>query len=131
MLVRRMARSISSGMAKMPSPIITMLIPSHRYVPPKANRSMAVFSSTPTVEIMTPIMATTSPLIGAFPLSTPTALRPQMTNMRNSGEPKLSTRGRRIGSETSRIIAPKIPPTAEAMKAAPNARFASPFCAIG
>ena len=57
-------------------------------------------------------MAARSPLIGARPLSTPMALRPHTTSTKNSGEPKLNTSGRRIGSDASRTKAPSTPPTA-------------------
>ena len=131
MEVRRTARAIISGTAKMPRPTRIRLMPSTRYSPPKAKRSIPVLLSMPTVETRTPKTAAISPLTGAVPESTPTADSPQITNIVNSGEPKLNTRGLRMGRLRSSTPAPNIPPSGEAMKAAPKARLASPFWAMG
>jgi hypothetical protein len=57
--------------------------------------------------------------------------KPSMANMKYCGDPTDRTRGRTIGIQIARHNAPKIAPTNEAISAAPSARPASPFLAMG
>ena len=70
-------------------------------------------------------------MIGALPLRMPTMLTPHSVRMKNSGELKESTRGRRIGSEANRTRAPKMPPSSDATNEALSALAPSPFFAMG
>ena len=56
---------------------------------------------------------------------------PSMANMKYWGDPTDKTRGLTIGIEIARHNAPKIAPTSELIRAAPRARPASPFFAMG
>ena len=51
--------------------------------------------------------------------------------MKNSGEPNVSTSGRTTGMARARAKAPNTAPKSELMIAAPSARPASPFLAMG
>ena len=64
-------------------------------------------------EFNRPRIAASSPFSGALLLRTPTAVSPHTTRTKNSGEPKLRTRGRKIGRDRNRTRAPKMPPMAE------------------
>ena len=65
------------------------------------------------------------------PLSEVMQAMPITVTMKSSGEPKVSTSGRTIGIETASAAAPMSAPTSELISAAPSARPASPFLAIG
>ena len=56
---------------------------------------------------------------------------PSMANMKYWGEPTDKTRGLTAGMQIARHNAPKIAPTNELIRAAPRARPASPFFAMG
>ena len=56
---------------------------------------------------------------------------PSMANMKYWGDPTDKTRGLTTGMEIARHNAPKIAPTSELIRAAPRARPASPFFAMG
>jgi len=57
--------------------------------------------------------------------------RPTMMIRNSSGDPKVSTSGRTMGTEIASIAAPIRAPRSEAVSEAPSARPASPFFAIG
>ncbi len=65
------------------------------------------------------------------PLSDATNVMPRRASMKNSGDPKESTRGRTMGTAIASIKAPKMEPISAAIRTAPRARPASPFFAIG
>ena len=94
-------------------------------------RSIPVRVSVPISDTARPKAAAISPLTGVLPLRTPTALKPQSTSIKSSGEPSSSTNGVTIGSDAMKMAPPNSPPSSEAPKAAPKARLASPFRAIG
>ena len=71
------------------------------------------------------------PLRTERPLSEPTMVRPSSPSMKNSGLANDSTSGCTIGTESPMNSPPSTPPIAEQVKAAPNARPASPRFAIG
>src|SRR5438128_1678148 len=73
----------------------------------------------------------TRPFTRASPLSEATNVMPSSASMKNSGEPNVSTSGRTIGIASASTTAPKTAPKSELMIAAPNARPASPFLAMG
>ena len=66
-----------------------------------------------------------------WPLSEVMQAMPITVIMKSSGEPKVSTSGRTIGIDTASAAAPISAPTSELISAAPSARPASPFFAIG
>ncbi len=78
-----------------------------------------------------PRQPATSPFTRASPLSEATNVMPSSASMKNSGEPKVSTSGRTIGMASASTRAPKTAPKSERMMAAPSARPASPFLAMG
>src|SRR5439155_299360 len=78
-----------------------------------------------------PRQPATSPFTRASPLSEATNVMPSNASMKNSGEPKVSTSGRTIGMASASTRAPKTAPKSELMMAAPSARPASPFLAMG
>jgi hypothetical protein len=65
------------------------------------------------------------------PLSDVMQAMPIIDNKNNSGEPKVSTNGRTMGIANANATAPISAPTSELINAAPSARPASPFFAIG
>ena len=71
------------------------------------------------------------PFMGELPERIATREIPKIQIANNWGDPILNTTGCNIGTLTARSKAPKIPPIAEAENAAPNARPACPFFAIG
>src|SRR5262249_28580284 len=73
----------------------------------------------------------TSPFITDPPVREARNAMPSMENMKYWGEPTDKTRGLTIGIEIARHKAPKIAPTNELIRAAPRARPASPFFAMG
>ena len=54
-----------------------------------------------------------------------------MPNANSSGEPNSMMIGAMMGRDTASTMAPKTPPNADTVNAAPNARAACPFCARG
>ena len=70
------------------------------------------------------------PFINADPLRLATMHTPSTAIMKNSGEPKVSTSGLRIGMDRVSTRAPKMPPMADTVNAAPKARPASPRLAM-
>ncbi len=56
---------------------------------------------------------------------------PSMANMKYCGEPTDKTKGLTAGMQIARHSAPNIAPTNELINAAPRARPASPFFAMG
>ena len=78
-----------------------------------------------------PRQPATRPFTRASPLSEATNVIPSSASMKNSGEPKVSTSGRTIGMASASTRAPKTAPKSELMMAAPSARPASPFLAMG
>ena len=132
------ARSMISGMAKSPTVTDTMLMPSQRnrerempMTGSSVYRGMPSMGSSPTIASVSPIPPTARPLIMLSPLSDATNVIPSSASMKNSGEAMERTSGRTIGMASARKRAPKIAPTKELISAAPSARPASPFLAIG
>ena len=70
------------------------------------------------------------PFINADPLRLATMHTPSTAIMKNSGEPKVSTSGLRMGMDRVSTTAPKMPPMADTVNAAPKARPASPRLAM-
>jgi hypothetical protein len=85
--VRAIARSQSSGNAKMPSTMGTSGNPSARNRLSKVHRCVPVCASSPTIDNMTPKQPAARPRSGALPDSTATMERPNTANASNSGEP--------------------------------------------
>jgi hypothetical protein len=83
------------------------------------------------VVMASPRMQAIRPFRGWLPPSTATAESPQITSIRKAGEPKPMTMGRITGRVAVNTMAPNSAPRAEAAKAAPKARLASPFWAMG
>ena len=108
----------------------TRPIPSQRKSWPKVYRCVPVIGSRPIVASQRPMPPATSPRSRASPLSEATKVIPSTDSMKNSGEPKASTRGRTIGMASPRTSAPKTAPMRELIMAAPRARPASPRFAI-
>ena len=90
-----------------------------------------MIGSRPICDSMIPMPAATTPLSGYFPPRTETSERPRMQRQRNSGEPSISTSGRKIGIDSVSTRQPIRPPMSDAVKAAPMAFPASPRLAIG
>jgi len=65
------------------------------------------------------------------PLSAPTMESPRTPRRNSPGEVNAKIMGNMRGTDAASIRAPKTPPKAETVKAAPNARAACPFLAIG
>jgi hypothetical protein len=87
--------------------------------------------SSPTIARVKPKPPATSPLVRFPPLSEARKVMPSRASMKNSAEPMERTRGLTIKIATASERAPKIAPTSELIRAAPKARPASPFFAIG
>ncbi len=80
---------------------------------------------------MRPSPAAVKPLTIARPLSDAINVTPNMASMKNSGERMDNTSGRTTGIARARAKAPNTAPTSELVRAAPRARPASPFFAMG
>ena len=128
---RPMARSQSSGSAKMPSVSGTSGKPSHRYSVSMVQRSVPDCGSVPIMRSIMPKQANVSPRSGALPDSTATMEIPNTAMPSNSGEPIKRMIGRMIGSATAIKAAPNSPPIKAAIYEAPSARPASPRRVIG
>src|SRR5262249_45700593 len=131
MLVPAIAMSIISGIANRPSVAGTNPIPSQRNGAPTVYLSMPEVGSRPTKASKSPRHAATSPFVTDRPVREARNAMPSMENMKYWGEPTDKTRGLTIGIEIARHNAPKIAPTNELIRAAPRARPASPFFAMG
>ena len=83
------------------------------------------------VEISTPNIAAATPFIIDDPDRAPTIVRPSTPSMKYSGDAKDRISGRTSGIDAASTIAPRTPPIADTVKAAPSARSASPRIAIG
>ena len=83
------------------------------------------------VDISKPKSAAATPLLMEPPLNEPTIVRPNKANMKISGDPNDVIIGVIIGRDTAKTIAPKTPPKADTVKAAPKALAACPFFARG
>ena len=132
--VRRIARSTSSGMAKMPTRTGTRSRPSQRYMRPMSKRRAPDWRSCPIVERSRPKSPMAKPRSWPrrpSPLSDVMHASPITETMNSSGEPNVSTSGRTIGTDTANVAAPITAPSSELMRAAPSARPASPRLAIG
>ena len=92
---------------------------------------MPEIGSSPTVARRRPIAAAVSPFITDPPLREARKVTPSMASMKNSGEPMERTKGRITGMASAKAKAPKMAPSRELIKAAPKARPASPFLAMG
>ena len=126
------ARSIISGMAKIPNPTITSLIPSVRYgILYDAILSSPLNGPSPMVPTSIPIPAATIPLSAILPASIATIDSPNTDTISNSGDLNSSTMGLAMSINAVRQIAPTIPPTSEDTNAAESALAAFPFFAIG
>ena len=126
-----MARSQSSGSAKMPSVSGTSGKPSHRYSVSMVQRSVPDCGSVPIMRSIMPKQANVSPRSGALPDSTATMEIPNTAMPSNSGEPIKRMIGRMTGSATAIKAAPNSPPIKAAIYEAPSARPASPRRVIG
>jgi hypothetical protein len=78
-----------------------------------------------------PRHAATSPFVTDSPVREARNATPSMASMKYWGEPTDKTRGFTSGIQIARHNAPKIAPTNELIRAAPRARPASPFFAMG
>src|SRR5262245_5099089 len=87
--------------------------------------------SRPTKANKNPRQAAMSPLMTDPPVREARNATPRMANMKYWGEPTDKTSGLTSGMEIARHNAPKIAPTNELIRAAPRARPASPFLAMG
>ena len=85
--MRPMARSHSSGSAKMPSVSGTSGKPSHRYNVSMVQRSVPDCGSVPIIDSIMPKHAAVSPRSGALPERTATMEMPNTATPSNSGEP--------------------------------------------
>ena len=113
-------------------------MPSHKKIdgpspriPSKVKRGTPRIGSKPMVEIISPRPPAMRPLTMFPPLSDPTKVIARRASMKNSGEPMERTSGAAMGIASAKTKAPKMAPTRELISAAPKARPASPFLAIG
>ncbi len=130
-LVPLTARSMISGMANSPIPTGTRLSPFIRYGMSKPNLMAPVLGSIPMVAINKPVQPAIKPRVRDSPLRAAIKLMPSSASIKNSGEPRDSTSGVTMGIEAARTKAPTTAPIRELNRAAPRARPASPFLAMG
>ena len=138
MLVPCTDRSMISGMANRPTVTDTRDRPSHRKSAAsspmrgsRVKRGTLSMGSRPMVARTSPKAPVHNPLSMLPPLRDATKVIPRSASMKNSEEPMESTRGCTMGMARARAKAPKTAPTSELMSAAPRARPASPFFAMG
>jgi hypothetical protein len=108
--VRAIARSQSSGSAKMPSTRGTSGNPSARNRLSSVHRCVPVCASSPTIDSMMPTQPAARPRSGALPDSAATMERPKTANASSSGEPIYSMSGRNMGRLIPMSAAPNRPP---------------------
>ena len=83
------------------------------------------------MEINRPSRAAATPLVMDPPLKDPTMASPKIASMNISPDLNAVMIGVMSGKEMARTAAPKTPPKADTVKAAPKARAACPFWAKG
>ena len=83
------------------------------------------------MDSINPMPPAIMPLSTFAPLTVAMNKMPSNASAKNSGDAKLSTSGRMIGMASASMKAPMTAPTRELISAAPSARPASPFLAMG
>ena len=131
MLRRAAAMSMSSGIANRPSVNGTSGTPSQRYNVSNVQRSVPDCGSLPIIAASKPKPAAVMPLSGAWPLNVATVDSANTQIAKRSGDCRLQDHRAQIGMLTASKNAPAMPPSSDAVYAAPNARPACPCCASG